>query len=390
MRTEQLSWSKPTGWHNGSTSPLNGSTSPRNANLVLYFGAREALASGSRYHELRAMFPDAHIMGCSTGGQISNDDVTDDEIFAAALSFDHTPLRLASAPAPDAAHSHACGEAIGRALAADDLAGVFVLSDGLNINGSKLVAGITSIIGNDVPLTGGLAGDGARFEETLVGGDCPPKNHAVTAVGFYGSAIRIGHGTAGGWDEFGPRRSVTRSVGNVLYELDGEPALDLYERYLGEDEAKGLPGTGLLFPLLVRDPARPQTALVRTILAVDREARSLTFAGDVPQGWVAQLMRGNFDRLAAGSADAARQARAGLGGETTGDEVALLVSCIGRRLLMGQRTSDEVEAAGMELGAGMPRLGFYSYGEISPHATSGVCELHNQTMTVTTLAEVAG
>ncbi len=381
MRTEQLSWSEPTGWRNGGASS-------RSANLVLYFGTRQALASGSRYHELRAMFPAAHIMGCSTGGQISNDDVTDDEITAAALSFDRTQLRLASAPAPDAAHSHACGEAIGRALAADDLAGVFVLSDGLNINGSKLVAGITSVIGNAVSLTGGLAGDGAQFEETLVGGDCPPKNHSVTAVGFYGSAIRIGHGTAGGWDEFGPRRSVTRSAGNVLFELDGEPALDLYERYLGE-EAKGLPGTGLLFPLLIRDPARPETALVRTILAVDREARSLTFAGDVPEGWMGQLMRGNFDRLAAGAAEAGRQARVRLGGATEGDEVAVLVSCIGRRLLMGQRTSDEVEAAGVELGAAMPRLGFYSYGEISPHATSGVCELHNQTMTVTTLAEAA-
>lgn len=383
MHTEQLSWSEPTGWRNGSTSP-------RDAGLVLYFGSRQALASGSRYHELRVMFPDAHIMGCSTGGQISNDDINDDEITAAALTFDRTQLRLASAPAPDAAHSRVCGETIGRALAADDLAGVFVLSDGLNINGSKLVAGITSVIGDDIPLTGGLAGDGAQFEETLVGGDCPPKNHSVTAVGFYGSAIRFGHGTAGGWDEFGPRRSVTRSVGNVLYELDGEPALDLYERYLGEDEAKGLPGTGLLFPLLIRDPARPETALVRTILAVDREARSLTFAGDVPEGWVGQLMRGNFDRLAAGSADAARQARVGLGDATKGDEIALLVSCIGRRLLMGQRTTDEVEAAGAELRAGMPRLGFYSYGEISPHASSGVCELHNQTMTVTTLAEAAG
>jgi hypothetical protein len=328
-------------------------------------------------------------MGCSTGGQISNDDVGDDEITAAALSFERTPLRLASAPAPDAGQSRACGEAIGRALAADDLAGVFVLSDGLNVNGSKLVAGITSVIGNTIPLTGGLAGDGAQFEETLVGGDCPPKNHSVTAIGFYGPAIRIGHGTAGGWDEFGPRRSVTRSTGNVLYELDGEPALDLYERYLGEDEAKGLPGTGLLFPLLIRDPARPETALVRTILAVDREARSLTFAGDVPEGWVGQLMRGNFDRLAAGSAEAARQAQARLGGEIEGDEVAVLVSCIGRRLLMGQRTSDEVEAAGCELGTGVQRLGFYSYGEISPHSVSGVCELHNQTMTVTTLAEAA-
>jgi hypothetical protein len=175
----------------------------------------------------------------------------------------------------------------------------------------------------------------------------------------------------------------------VLFELDGEPALDLYERYLGPEESKGLPGSALLFPIQVYELARPDSAVVRTVLAVDRDARSMTFAGDVPQGWTAQLMRGNFDRLAAGAADAARQARTGLKAKDEDERFSILVSCIGRRLLMGQRTTDETEAAGAELGPNTPRLGFYSYGEISPHAKSGMCELHNQTMTVTTLAEVA-
>ncbi len=185
---------------------------------------------------------------------------------------------------------------------------------------------------------------------------------------------------------FGPRRKVTRSVGNVLFELDGEPALDLYKRYLG-DEAEGLPGSALLFPLLLRDPARPEHEVVRTILAVDQSANSLTFAGDVPEGWTAQLMRGNFDRLSQGAAMAARAARNGVGAD--GDSLAVMISCIGRRLLMGQRITDELEAALRELPAGTPTIGFYSYGEISPHAASGYCELHNQTMTVMTLSEAA-
>jgi hypothetical protein len=263
------------------------------------------------------------------------------------------------------------------------------LSDGLNVNGSELVAGVTGVIGPKIPLTGGLAGDGAKFEETLVGADGAPKRGQVAAVGFYGPSIRIGHGSAGGWDEFGPRRRITRSTGNVLYELDGRPALDLYERYLGEEDARGLPGTALLFPLLIRDPVQPDQDVVRTVLAIDRAARSMTFAGDIPDGWVAQLMRGNFDRLAAGAAVAARQARSGLGSDRDQNGLAVLVSCIGRRLLMGQRIVDEVEAAGAELGAKSPRLGFYSYGEISPHGAAGVCQLHNQTMTVTAFTEAA-
>ena len=381
MRVAQFSWSKNAGWATSS--------SKADRDLVFFFGTRQALACGGRYHELRAMFPHAHIIGCSTGGQIHNDDVTDDEITAAALGFDATRLRIACEPASAADRSRACGEALGRALAAPDLVGVFVLSDGLNVNGSELVAGISSVVDKSVSITGGLAGDGADFHETLVAADCVPRKHLVAGVGFYGSAIRIGHGSAGGWDEFGPRRRITKSRGNVLFEFDGAPALDLYERYLGEDEAKGLPGSGLLFPLRIFDPERPQHDIVRTILAIDREARSMTFAGDVPQDWTAQLMRGHFDRLAAGAALAARQAVDAIGKAHSGDSVAILVSCIGRRLLMGQHTADELEATIAEFGPRIPQLGFYSYGEISPHRVSGVCELHNQTMTVTTIAEAA-
>jgi hypothetical protein len=175
----------------------------------------------------------------------------------------------------------------------------------------------------------------------------------------------------------------------VLYELDRKPALDLYKRYLG-DEAAGLPGTALLFPLRIRDPRHPENELVRTVLAVNHGDGSMTFAGDMPEGWVSQLMRGNFERLTAGAADAARQAAAGIRATSNSDSVAILVSCIGRRLLMGQHAVDELQAAGAELGAHGPRIGFYSYGEISPQEPFGACQLHNQTMTVTTIVEAVG
>jgi hypothetical protein len=379
MHSQQITWSQQAGW-----SPV---ANPEQVALVFYFGTREVLACGARYNELRDMFPAAHILGCSTGGQINNSDVNDDGIVAAAIRFDSTRLRLVYQDVIDASQSWDCGEAIGSALREDDLAGVFLLSDGLHVNGSDLVNGLVSEIGSGVSLTGGLAGDGANFTETLVGGDCVPRSRMVVGVGFYGETIRIGHGSAGGWDLFGPRRQVTRSAGNVLFELDGEPALDLYERYLGPEDSKGLPGSALLFPIQVHDAEQPDSAVVRTVLAVDRDKRSMTFAGDVPQGWTAQLMRGNFDRLAEGAADAARQARIGLNAGQDDHRFSILVSCIGRRLLMGQRTSDETEAAGVELGDDTLRLGFYSYGEISPHAKSGICELHNQTMTVTSFAE---
>jgi hypothetical protein len=378
MRATPLHWNEGSGW-NGA--PKDG------ADLVVYFGAREGLSCGARYRELRAMYPAAHILGCSTGGQIRDADVSDDEVAGLAFKFAATKLKLVCEEVSDPAQSRASGEALGRALMADDLAGIFVLSDGLRVHGGNLVAGITSVIGHDIPLTGGLAGDGARFTETMVSADCAPRTGIAGAVGFYGDAIRIGHGSAGGWDVFGPRRRVTRSRGNVVLELDGQPALDLYERYLDADEVKGLPGTALRFPLQIQDPQRPAHEVIRTVLAVDRDERSLTFAGDVPEGWMARLMRGNFDHLAAGAGDAARQAYAAMPKEAEGDEVSLVVSCVGRRLLMGQHITDELDAI-EEVHAG-PRLGFFSYGEIAPHAVSGRCELHNQIMTVTSIREAA-
>jgi hypothetical protein len=379
MRAKEVTWNAGSGW--------DGDLSERDsANLVLYFGARRTLADKARFEELHKTFPNADIVGCSTGGQIHNDDVVDDEITALAIHFDATKLKVVCEDVAGAGASQLCGVKIGSALKASNLAGIFILSDGLNVNGSELVAGIASVVGRNIPLTGGLAGDGAEFSETLVGANDSPRARRVAAIGFYGSSIRIGHGSAGGWDVFGPRRRITKSASNLLFELDGEPALDLYERYLGEEDAKGLPGTALLFPLQICNPDEPDNNIVRTVLAVDREKRTMTFAGDVPQGWTAQLMRGNFDRLCAGAADAARQAQGGIG---DGDSVAILVSCIGRRLLMGQRITDEIEAAGAELGSKTLRVGFYSYGEISPHAATGACELHNQTMTVTAFHEAA-
>lgn len=379
MEVERLSWATGSG---NEVLDLNQSA----PDVIIYFGSTQSLSSDNVYEKLEQKWPDTIILGCSTGGQIFAQDVVDDGIFAVAMSFESTQVRLVSQTVSSSADSRACGVSLGEQLKAPDLSGVFVLSDGLNVNGSALVAGLTEMLGANVPLTGGLAGDADQFEQTLVGANAPPKSHVVAALGFYGSALKMGHGCAGGWDVFGPWRTITRAEGNVLYELDGEPALDLYEHYLGE-EAKGLPGSGLLFPLQIQNPENAEHLVVRTILAIDREARSLTFAGDVPVGWGAQLMHGNFESLSDGAADAARQATRDFPAMNPSNSLALMVSCIGRRLLMGQRITEEIDAVNEVLGSQHTQLGFYSYGEISPHAVSNICELHNQTMAITILTE---
>ena len=380
MQTEQLTWTSGMGWQS--------SEGPRgDAQLVLYFGTSDALATEAWYGELRDRYPKAHLVGCTSGGQIQRSGISETGISAIAVRFAATRLRIATESVVESSQSRAYGVALGRQLGDEDLVGVFVLSDGLNVNGSELVRGLLSVLASTVRVSGGLAGDGARFAQTRVGADALPQPLTIAAIGFYGSAVRFSCGSGGGWDTFGVPRRVTRSNGNELFELDSKPALDLYERYLGE-EAEGLPGTGLLYPLKIWDPQRPSHDVVRTVLAINREARSMTFAGDIPQGSKAQLMRGEFTRLAGGATEAATQAAATPSQRGERGGLALLVSCIGRRLLMGQRIDDEIQAVRDVLPADLPQLGFYSYGEIAPHSVSGVCELHNQTMTVTLISEV--
>lgn len=382
MHIQYLHWNAAHGWRGA-----NALREP--PQLVLYFGSREGLTGGERYRELRGRYPDSHIVGCSTGGQIHGDDIRDDEVVAVALRFARTQVMVVNEVVESREASRACGVRLARQVMAADLAGLFVLSDGLGVNGAELLAGITEVLGPDLPVTGGLAGDGTRFEQTLVGADGEPLPNRVAAIGFYGTSFRIAHGCAAGWDVFGPRRKVTKSEGPVVVELDGKPPLDLYTRYLGEEEAAAMPGSGLAFPLRIHDEAEPDRQIVRSVFAVDRSAGTLTFAADIPEGCTAQLMRANFDSLAAGAGEAGRQARNALSDGIAGDKLAILVSCTGRRKIMGQRTQDELDAVAAELGDDIVRIGFYSYGEIAPPVASGRCELHNQTMTVTMIAEAA-
>ena len=353
--------------------------------LVLLFGSSSLLDSADPLAELTQDYPESIVIGCSTAGEILGTQISDESVSAAIVRFAHTDIRMASAPVPSAEGSFTAGQEIARQLKDSRLKGILVLSDGLNVNGSELVRGLNSQVPSSVVVTGGLAGDGDRFRRTWVLQDRRPQSGFVTAVGFYGDRIRIGHGSKGGWDRFGPERRVTKSKGNVLFELDGRPALQLYKEYLGE-RADGLPATGLLFPLALRANQADSKSLVRTILAVDEGEQSLTFAGDIPEGAFAQLMKANFDRLVQGASEAASATT--LPAESNSSTLAIAISCVGRRLVLGERTEEETEATLDVLPKGTQQVGFYSYGEISPY-TRGTCDLHNQTMTLTTLSEAA-
>ncbi len=367
-------------WQNLSNIPL----SANSYQLVLVFADRFLLEDKNLISTLQQTFPSATVVSCSTSGEIYNRQVYDKSLVATAVHFEKTELVFAKANSADFDNTHNLGKNIAAQLPAAGLKYVLTISNGGKVNGSELVSAINETVGDNVIVTGGLAGDGARFEKTLVGLNDEINEGMVVLIGFYGEGLKVGYGLNGGWEVFGPERMITKSEQNVLYEIDHQSALQLYKKYLGK-YASELPGSALLFPLAIKTGA-DEVTIVRTILTIDEEKQTMTFAGNVPVGAKVRLMKANFDQLIFSAGEAAALANDLLA--NTPPQLVLLISCVGRKLVLGKRIDEEVEAAS-DIFPGSPAItGFYSYGEISPLKKNTSCELHNQTMTITTLSEL--
>ncbi len=352
------------------------------ANLVLCFASKSILQSSTVYGALKTKFPNAEIAMCSTAGEICQDKVSDNSLVAAAIQFNKTKIETTSVNIKDYSSSYTAAIGLAKKISNKDLAYILILSDGSLVNGSELVKGLTTQVDKKVLITGGLAGDDANFQSTLIGLNQQPKEGEIIAIGFYGNNITVTHGSQGGWDIFGLEKTVTNSSSNILIELEGQNALELYKKYLGE-ESNNLPGSALLFPLSVIIPGATKP-VVRTILSINEEDKSMTFAGDIPVGSKVRFMKANFDKLTMAASEAAHQTTLN---HTDKPAFSLLISCVGRKLILGSRTGDEVKAVSKTFDDKTILAGFYSYGEISPFNEGGNCQLHNQTMTITSFYE---
>lgn len=350
-------------------------------NIVFLFGDTDVLKDEKRYFEIVELFPKAKIVGCSSSGNILDSQVSKYSIVATAISFDSAWVELSSIDFDDSDNVEILSENLINNLPKENLKHIFLMSDGLLINGSQLTRGINKI-NKFIPVTGGMAGDGARFQETYVLANNIPKQRTIIAVGFYGDSLTVQSGCFAGWSEFGAVRTITKSIGNVLYEIDGEPALDLYKRYLGE-QASGLPNSGLRYPLNIKEDEN-SAEVIRTLLGVNEEDKSITFAGDVPIGFKARLMKPDIEALI----DGAGRAASIINKINDKTALGLIVSCVGRKIVMNQLIDDELEIIQETLGENVHLTGFYSYGEIAPFQDDLLtCQLHNQTMTLTTIYE---
>ena len=350
--------------------------------LVLIFGDRFLLEDEAIFEEIRSFYPDGELVFGSTSGEILDTHVYEGIITITAIEFEQASFKIVRENVSDFASIEAMGGAISDQFETTGLQHVFVVSDGSFVNGSGLIEGLESNDSYLASITGGLCGDGTRFEKTLASYNELPKQGEVVAIGFYGENLEISYANYGGWTPFGPERTITKSEDNVLYEIDGQPALDLYKKYLG-DKAKELPQTALLYPLTVQQH-KDTEPLVRTILNIDEGTNSMILAGDVPENSKVQLMMSTMDDIANGAYHAAKLA---MQNRKDKPELAILVSCVGRRLVLAERTEEEIEEVSEVVGDQAKLTGFYSYGEMAPFAGKSECQLHNQTMTLTLMSE---
>lgn len=351
-------------------------------NLVLAFGERTFLEKNTPYKKLKSLYPKAQIVICSTAGQISNTNLIENNLVATAIAFEKTKIKVSEVDILLNADIQVLGNTIKENLLAVDLKSILIISEGSFINGTELINELILQTEGIVPIFGGLAGDEYNFEKTIVGLNEDASPGKIVAIGFYGDAIHFGFGSEGGWSDFGPEREVTQSDKNVLYKIGDRFALDLYKEYLGK-YADELPGSSLYFPLSMKENVT-SAPIVRTILSIDEVNKSMTFAGNIPVGSMVRLMKGNFDKLIDASYKVAALIHSK---QTNKPQLALLVSCVGRKIVLGNRIEEEIEVVKEVFGDKMLVCGFYSYGEISPTLNKVACELHNQTMTITTMYE---
>lgn len=352
--------------------------------VILLFISPGFVGAEECVRKLKKRYPETSITGCSTSGEIIDTRVEDNTIVLNAIQFEKTSNRLISVDVGDHESSYEAGKKLATELLGENLVHILIFSDGLSVNGADLVKGLSEAVPVSVSMTGGLAGDGSDFGSTSIVYNDKILGGSIVALGLYSKDLKVACSSVGGWDSFGIERRVTRSEQNVLYELDGKPALALYKSFLA-DQAKYLPGSGLLFPLNLRinEVDKP---VVRTILAVDEEEQSLTFAGNIPEGSYVRLMKANVERLINGAEKSAELTQGSLDEEA---EFALLISCVGRRMVLKQLVEEEVEVVREVLGERPTISGFYSYGELAPFSKNEPCRLHNQTMTITTFSESA-
>jgi hypothetical protein len=323
------------------------------------------------------------LIGCTTDGELSSAGFSTGSAVIGGIVSDQVAFEIASVR-DIGGNSGKQGRTLG-ARFSDSVRYLQLFSDGITGDGSALLRGLQSALTAEMPIAGGTSGDGGKFVQSWQFLGDQILSDAAVAIGFCGD-FTLGTGVESGWSPIGLPKKVTRAEGNILYELNGESALEVYERFLGR-HARNLPAVGVEYPLGLIAPDQgsdDDAMLLRATMSVDREAGAIRFAGEIPEGTMVYLTCGDRGSILDATEKAASHAVAELGAATA-PAVVFFYSCMARKMLLGLRTREEFERLRSQLTPEVPILGFYSYGEFCRPKRGLPSVLHNETATISVI-----
>lgn len=365
--------------------PLGG----RTPNLLFVFGSvrfdQEALLDG-----VVSIVGDTPLVGCSTAGEILTHGPSRRSVAVMAVASDKlqtsTGIGLSLSQNPRQAGQDAARQAVSAKLTSPH--GLIMFPDGLTGNAADVIRGVQDVLGLSFPIAGGSAADDFAYKQTYQYYQGRAYSDAVVGVLLAGS-IAVGIGARHGWQPLGKPRRVTRAMANIVQELEGHSAVNLYETYFGQAaqsfKSGSLPALSVLYPLGLPIPGEEEY-LLRNVLKVDPTG-SLIYAGEIPEGSEVRLMMGSKERALEAAKKAAELALMSISPRMP--SFALVFSSCSRSRLFGQRAAEEVHAIRQVLGPNVPLAGFYDYGEQAPLSATGFRGLsyfHNETLVVCAVA----
>lgn len=351
--------------------------------LLVVFAAHEYVNRLEPLEELRHAFPKSKIIGCSTPVVVCDGALLEGAIAVGIIRFKNTQIRLSHASVSSFEESRAAGQRLGKHLTDAELKGVLIFSGGVTTEATELVKGLQEMLPPDVIIAGGLA-SGHSLDDTWMICDGEIKRFYACAVGFVGNTVELTRATGGGWRLIGAEYKATRTADRTLFELDGEPANDVYQRQVGSDIGFGLHESSSRYPLTIRLPGL-EMQIVRDVNRIDEASGAIELAGDIPEGVMVQVMTTTEDEILDGVDEAIERMRS----KTIlpqNNALAICVSCAGRRAVLLEKTSEEAALAYDGLGHGIHQIGMYAFGEIST-TSSGPPHVHNETLTIGLIRE---
>ncbi|MBW4515503.1 MAG: FIST C-terminal domain-containing protein [Timaviella obliquedivisa GSE-PSE-MK23-08B] len=330
-------------------------------------------------------FPEIELIGGTTDGELSS-----------VLGFEQDSLTLMVFCSDNITISAGIGRgvskdpiaaseaAVQQAIAAhqEELQFCIALPESLTTSGVLMLDSLKQALGEQVPIFGGLTADQWRSQQTYQFFKTEVCSDAVTVLLFSG-AILFSHGIASGWHPIGNSGRVTKAENNVVYEIDDQPALAFYHRYLG-----ALPPSSE-YPLALFDADSDRHYMRAPTGIYDPSIGSITFFGDVPVQSTVQITEATHDEILSASQQSTMQALENYPGQAPA--AALFFSCASRRQILGSRTKEEYEQAQSCLTQSLPQLlpscGFYTNGEIAPLQQKGAAHYHNETFITLLLGE---